>query len=267
MRCRAATLAAGALLAGLLSAGCATATKPAVSRGEGATIAAALAEPATGGKYRIAVGRIIDKTGERKHSLGRELDRLNAEREPVAQLRRESITDGIRDMLVTELFGSQRFIVLERAALDAVLVEQEFSQGARAGDETRIPLGALEGAELIVLGAITGFDSGVGGTWIPIPFTFGDDDYGVANLRVSKGQVTMDLRVVDARTGRVVAAVAVKGTSRKLGVTVDAYVDNPAFRASIPSVLTLYRNTPIEKALQEMVTAAVARIAALTDAG
>jgi curli biogenesis system outer membrane secretion channel CsgG len=238
-----------------------------VVRGAGPSIAAALAEPAEGGKYRIAVGRIVDKTGSGKRSLDRELTRLNAEREPVAQLKREAITDGVRDMLVTELFGTERFIVLERAALDDALVEQEFSHGARAGDATAVPLGELEGAELLVLGAITGFDPGVGGTWIPIPFTFGDDDHGVLNLRFSKGEVTMDLRVIDVRTGRVVAAVAVKGVSRKVGASVDAYVDNPALRASVPGALTYYRNTPIEKALQEMVGSAVARIAALTDAG
>ena len=235
-----------------------------VSRGGGSTIAEAQAEPGADGTYRIAVGRIIDKSGNRKDSVVHQLGLMNARREQIEQLRPEAVTEGVRDMLVTELFGSKRFIVLERADLDAVLVEQEFANSARAGDATRIPLGQLEGAELIVLGAITSFDAGTDQVWIPIPFTFGDDDIGVANLRFARGSIAMDLRVIDARTGRVLSAVAVEGSKSNFAVDVDAYVNNPNFRAVIPKALTLFKDTPIEEALQKMVIVAVHRIAALT---
>jgi curli biogenesis system outer membrane secretion channel CsgG len=253
-----------AVLAGLVLAGCASGSR--ITRGGGQTLAEAIAEPADGTKYRIAVGAVIDKT-RGKYSVVRQVARMNAKRaEAVTQLTPEAITLGVRDMLVTELFGSKRFIVLEREALDSVLAEQEFSHKARAGDQTRIPLGELEGAELMVLGAITAFDAGVSGGSLPIPFKFGDDDVGVMNLAYARGKVVMDLRIIDVRSGRVVTSVAVEGTNSRFGVDVDAYVNTGGWQISLPGALNYFHNTPVEKALQEMVSAAVTHIVKRTKA-
>lgn len=255
---RARTAVVTGLALALALGGCASGSR--VTRGEGQSIAAAIAEPADGDKYRIVVGAIIDKT-RGKYSLENQLGKMNALRQDHQTLAPESITLGVRDMLTTELFGRQRFIVLERAALDSVIAEQEFAHSARAGDATRIPLGELEGAELMVLGAITSFDAGVSGGSVPIPFKFGDDDLGVMNLAYARGKVVMDLRIIDVRSGRVVSSVAVEGTNSRFGVDVDAYIrTGSGWRIDLPSALNYFQNTPVEKALQEMVTAAVGHI-------
>jgi len=253
-----------AVLAALLG-GCA-ASSAVVVRGGGVGLEEALAEPADG-KFRIAVAPVVDKTGNKHRSLYYQLTLLNAARAELERLEPHAVTEGVRDMLVTELFGSQRFIVLDRAVLDQVLVEQEFTQGLKVGDTTRLPLGEIEGAELLVLAAITSFDAGTERNRILIPFVFDDDDLGVLDLGFARGQVVMDLRVVDVRTGRVVSSVAVRGRNDSVDVSLDAVLNNGGFRIALPKVLTAFHDTPVERALQEMVTAAVGQIAARAERG
>src|SRR5882724_8165947 len=128
----------------LLLLGCVT--KSEVTRGAGATIAQAQLAPGLGGKYRVAVGAIIDKSSSNfEKSLTRQLERLNTLGAGPEKVQPAAVLGGIRDMLVTDLFGSNCFIVLERESLNDVLAEQEFSQSAKAGDTTRIPPKQLEG--------------------------------------------------------------------------------------------------------------------------
>ena len=246
----------------LLLNGCG-ATGAVVTRGGGASLEAALSDPALGGKYRVAVAAIIDKTDPiEDKSLTRQLDVMNAGRAEGETVTREAILGGIRDMLVTELFVQDRFIVLERDSLDAVVAEQEFSQSARAGDATRIPPAQLEGAELIVLGAVTAFDGGVSGGALPIPIPLGDrGDFGIMNLRFKKGYIAMDLRVLDARSGRVLSSVAVNGTNQRFGMDFNVHLRGKHHDVKLPGVLTYFANTPVGDALQKMVTAAVEHIA------
>jgi len=245
----------------LLLAGCSSAAV--VTRGGGASLQAAMSEPALGGRYRIMVGTIIDKTDPaRKESLQHQLDQMNAGRGGAEQLQPEAVLHGVQDMLVTDLFVQDRFIVLERAGLDAAITEQEFSEEARVGDATRVPPGQLEGAELIVFGAITGFDAGISGGALPIPIPLGDrGDFGVMRLAFKRGYIAMDLRVVDARSGRVLSSVAVNGRNSRFGMDFDVHLVGAHHRVKLPSVLTYFENTPVEKALQELVTAAVDHIA------
>ena len=250
------------ILAVLLLGGCASGTV--VTRGGGASLQAAMSEPALGGRYRIAVVSIIDKSDPASdESLGKQIDSINASNaDAESRLTREGILHGIHDMLVTDLFAQDRFIVLERDTLNEVIAEQEFSADARAGDATRIPAGQLEGAELLVVGAVTAFDAGVGGAALPIPIPLGDrGDFGVMHLRFKRGYIAMDLRVIDARTGRVLSSVAVNGKNSRFGMEFNVHLQGPHHRVDLPHVLTYFQNTPVEKALQEMVTAAVDHIA------
>ena len=252
---------AAAVAVALLLGGCSTGSV--VTRGGGAALEAAQSKPALGGRYRVMVAAIIDKTDPQKEeSLDRQLGAMNSGRADAEQLTREGILHGIRDMLVTDLFVQDRFIVLERAALDEVITEQEFANDARAGEATRIPARQLEGAELIVLGAVTAFDAGISGGALPIPVPLGDrGDFGVMHLRFKRGYIAMDLRVVDARTGRVLSSVAVNGRNSRFGMDFNLHLRGPRHSVKLPGVLTYFQNTPVEKALQKMVTAAVDHVA------
>jgi curli biogenesis system outer membrane secretion channel CsgG len=262
MRLRIRALACAALA---LLAAC---TGTTVSRGAGQTIAQAQNEAANGPKYRIAVGGIIDKTDPlAEQSMMKQLVLLNAGRPAEQQMTPSALTQGVRDMLVTELFNSGQFIVLERDALDEVTLEQEFSASARAGDATRIPHGQLEGAELLVVGAITAFDAGAGpeGFAIPIPVPLGSYRNGAAvfNLSFKRGYVAMDLRIVDVATGRVVNATAVEGRNTKYGISLGGLAGGRFGYVPLPKGLVGYfENTPVQEALQKMVGAAIETVAA-----
>ena len=245
--------AAVALLALLLSA-CASA--PAVVQGGGDSIALTQALAAHE-RPRIAVGAILDKT---EGAIEKAFYISNAALPADAQVTPSALTRGIRDMLTTGLFGSSRFIVIERDALPDVLAEQEFSQSARVGDATRLPLGQLEGADFIAIGAITSFGSDRGGS-LPIEIGGSKNLFGLLNLGASRSAIVLDLRVIEVKTGRVVSSSAVEGKSWKFGVDVAGVAAVGGRGVRLPGLLRGFSNTPIEKALLEMTRLCVERIA------
>lgn len=254
---------AGLVLALLVLAACATTSE--VTKGGGASIGEAQAEHYDGPKARIAVGTIIDKTGsaDTKGSLSYQLGVLRQKGAVQDALSNEGVASGIRDLLTTALFQSSRFIVLERAAISDALVEQEFSASGRVGEASRIPVGQIEGAELLVVGALTGFDAaaaGGGGFPIPIPINRGRD-FMVLDVEIRKSHVAMDLRVIDVRTGRVVSTVAVEGSAHKFGAGLSGFARTRyGGMVRVPTLLRGFTNTPVEKAISEMVDAAVTHI-------
>ena len=253
------------LLVALVS-GCATTD---ITKGGGATIGEAQAEKYDGPKARITVGNIIDKSGTGKESLTTQLGILARKPGGGGAPDAKAVMSGIRDLVTTALFQSNRYIVLERDAISDVLVEQEFSASGKVGEASRIPIGQIEGAELLVVGAITGFDAaaaGGGGFPIPIPINRGRDVV-VLDIEYKKAFVSMDLRVIDTRTGRVVSTVAVEGSARKFGAGVSGFARTRyGGVVRVPTLLRGFANTPVEKAISEMVDAAVTHIVEKTPA-
>ncbi|MGH8455609.1 MAG: CsgG/HfaB family protein [Stenotrophobium sp.] len=245
----------------LLLCGCAS-TPQVISGAGGAGIAQAQARSSTA-LPRIAVGAIIDKTDPAdEKSIARQLALVNALHKQGDPLTPQGITSGVRDMLTTALFSSNKFIVLERENINDAMVEQEFSQSARVGDATRIPMGQMEGAQLLVVGAITAFDAGVGGGAIPIPVPLSrNGDYGILNVSAKRGYVAMDLRVIDAVTGRVVNSTSVEGKNWHFGMDFTGVFGFSGGAIALPGLLKYFSNTPVEEALQKMVDAAVDQIA------
>ena len=254
---------AGLVLAMLVLAGCATSAE--VTKGGGATIGEAQAEKYDGPKARITVGAIVDKTGsaDKKGSLRYQLNVLRRRSSTPESFRGENVVSGIRDLVTTALFQSNRFIVLERDTIGDALVEQEFSASGKVGEASRIPIGQVEGAELLVVGALTGFDAGAaggGGFPIPIPINRGRD-FVVLDVEIRKSHVAMDLRVIDVRTGRIVSTVAVEGSARKFGAGLSGFArTRHGGMVRIPTLLRGFANTPVEKAISEMVDAAVSHV-------
>ena len=254
---------AGLVLAVVALAGCATTAE--VTKGGGATIGEAQAEKYDGPKARITVGAIVDKTGDadKKGSLRYQLGVLRRRSSSPESFQSENVVGGIRDLVTTALFQSNRFIVLERDTISDALVEQEFSASGKVGETSRIPIGQVEGAELLVVGALTGFDAaaaGGGGFPIPIPINRGRDVM-ILDVEIRKSHVTMDLRVIDVRTGRIVSTVAVEGSARKFGAGLSGFArTRHGGMVRIPTVLRGFANTPVEKAISEMVDAAVTHV-------
>lgn len=242
--------------------GCA-ATAKVTSGAGGASIAEAQAEKYDGPKARIAVGPIVDKTGNKgKRSLTYHVGLLKTRKKnEYKNMSAENITGSIRDMLTTSLFNSNRYIVLERDAIKDVMVEQEFSASGKVGQASKIPIGQIEGAELLVVAALTGFDPGAAGAGgFPIPIPVGDDDWAILRINYRSSYISMDVRVLDVETSRVVATVAVEGKASKIRADVAGVVSTRYGHVDLPVVLSGFTNTPMEKAINKMVDAAVTSI-------
>lgn len=245
----------------LLLTGCAPSAT--VTKGGGATIGEAQAEQYDGPKARIAVGTIIDKSGATPlNSLSYQLSRMPVSDSNLPAPDANAVLSGIRDMLTTALFQSNRYIVLERATLSDALVEQEFSASGKVGETSRISMGQIEGAELLVVGALTAFNPGVaGGVGFPLPIPLNNrGDMAILDVQFRKGYAAMDLRVIDTRTARLVASVAVEGSSYKFGAALSGIASTRSGSVRLPVILRGFTNTPAERAISEMVDAAVANI-------
>ena len=263
----------GAGLAILAAAACTTAS---VSGGA-AGIKDIMDQPYNGPKARVAVVRFENKvSGNMWMSFQRDMARIMmqaqvAMAEAMKNLNKaqrdqyqmglsslqamasfqDPISTGVKDMIVSALVSCDRFLVYERENIGDILAEQQLSAAA-AKPGTKIPQGQLEGVELYVYGALTEFEAEKegGGLTIPIP-AFGTTFD--ANLRYKTATIGMDLRIVDTRTGRIVAVTTVKGSATNVGFGAREQTG----WGTLPKSLEGYKNTPVEAAMRKMLRTAV----------
>ncbi|PTU30751.1 CsgG/HfaB family protein [Stenotrophobium rhamnosiphilum] len=209
------------LTLGVLASGCVGSSATVISSGgSGPTITQAQQEQYNGPKQRIAVTGFDFRAGQGSRQIG----------------------DGMTDMLTDSLFNTGRFIVVERERLSDVTAEQDLSNSGRFKKETAAPIGQLEGAQLLVRGSITEFEPNCSGGSVILAST-------------KEACVGINIRILDAATGRVVNATTVKGTSSKGSVGL-------IFTGgSMPIGLGAYKNTPMEAAIRQSIEAAVQFIA------
>lgn len=233
---------------------CATTEEAHVRGGGGPSMAQAQAIRYDGPKARIAVVKFIDKTAKAGGKLG----------------------EGMADMLTTSLFNTNRYILLDRQDLNAVINEQDFAAAGRISDATAVKMGNIEGAELLVFGAITGFEAdalGAGGILLGA-ITLGAsvavaahnsrDGLPIGALTYTESYIALDMKVVDARTGRVVAASTVEGRTQNWGGGVIGGVGGGWSRA--PVALGGWGGTGVEKAVRDCLDAAVKNLVKNTPA-
>ena len=127
---------------------------------------------------------------------------------------------GISNLLVTDLVKSGSYSVIERAALDKVLAEQNFSNSNRADPTTAARIGKILGVDYIIVGSITEFGNetnkqnvgGSGGSW----HGFGVGGIGHSN---SKANVVINARVINIDTAEILAVADGKGESSRSGLS------------------------------------------------
>jgi curli biogenesis system outer membrane secretion channel CsgG len=240
------------LAVSLLANACATTPEAHVRGAGGSTLAQAQAERYDGPKARIAVVKFIDKTGRAGDSLG----------------------EGMADMLTTSLFNTNRYILLDRQDLGAVINEQDFAASGRVSDQTAARIGQLEGAELLVFGAVTGFEEdslGAGGILlgaitlgasVAINVANPRDDTPIGAFTYTESYIALDMKVVDATTGRIVATNTVEGRTKNWGGGVIGGVGGGWSRA--PVALGGWTGTGMELAVRDCIDAAVNNIVSNT---
>jgi curli biogenesis system outer membrane secretion channel CsgG len=216
--------------------GCVTpGTEATVTSGQGGpSIAEAQAEAYDGPKARIAVAQFKDKTGKGWWT--------------------SRIGDGMADQLVTALFNTNKYIVLERQTLGTVLTEQDLGASGRVRQDTAAPIGQIEGAELLVVGAVTEFEGAASGAKGGLG-GFGKGILGAVTGGFRKAHMAIDLRLIDTRTSRIVSATSVEGeaTDVNLGGLIGGYGGSGALAGGLSG----WKNTPTEKALRICIKKAV----------
>jgi len=226
------------LFCGILLVGCVTpGTTTTVTSGQDSpSMEEVRTENYNGPKARIAVAQFKNKAGN------------------MGGWWNPDIGNGMADQLVTALFNTNRFIVLERQTLDKVLTEQDLGASGRIKKGTEAAIGEIEGAELLVVAAVTEFDGGASGGG-GILGGGGGGVLGAITGGYRKAHMAIDLRVIDTRTSRILAATSVEGSSTDVNVggALGGYWGSGALGGALRG----WKNTPKEKALRQVFNKAV----------
>ncbi len=160
----------------------------------------------------------------------------------------QKIGDGLREMMLTALFESNYFVVVDRMDAEGITAEMLLSDSFLSNPDAILNQGEMRPAELLVYGAIVALEGGGSGLRLKIPwlpFKVG----GKHHL----AKATVQLRVVESATGRLVATHSVEGTARSgagmVGASVSGY--------DIPVSLEVVKNTPLELAIRDCINRSV----------
>jgi curli biogenesis system outer membrane secretion channel CsgG len=157
-----------------------------------------------------------------------------------------NIEDRMTEMVITELMKTNRFIVIERGALDEVMSEQDLGDSGRVRQETAARVGELLGAQVLVKGAITEFiekeSGGSGGVLVA--------GIGIGG-KTSTGHVAMDMRLIDATSGQILQSHRAEGKISSSSIGGIAFFSGVVFGGST------YKKTPLGKATRSAVVDAV----------
>lgn len=242
--------ALAALLGAVLLAGCVTRPSPAKSGAQltpGTAMTRELARlPAPKGKIVVAVYGFRDQTGQYKPAPDSSFS--------------TAVTQGASAILIKALLDSGWFIPVERENLQNLLTERKIVRALEGPDKHAAPLvppvPQLLPASIIVEGGITAYESnvrsgGIGANYLGV---------GLSTLyRVD--QVTVNLRTVDIRNGKVLASVSTTKAiySYEVRPTVFKFVN---FKDLVQFEAGMTRNEPAQLCVREAIEAAVIHLVA-----
>jgi len=157
---------------------------------------------------------------------------------------------GLREMLITALVNSNRFRVVERQALNAVMQEQELAASGAAAQGSAAARGQIKTADIIITAAVTEFEpqssggaGGIGGGGGLGSGILG----GLLGASLNKAHMALDIRIIDTSTSEVLVATRVQGQASDIaGGFMAGFFGGWALGGG----LSAYANTPMEKAIR-----------------
>jgi len=209
---------AGILFAFAIAAGCATAppvtgpsTRESAPAAEMRHVQKAQEAPVmtTGPKLRVAVVKFVDKSAYGRGKLG----------------------GAVQDILTTELARTGKFIMVTRQDLNTILDEQDLAKSGVIKPGTGAKSGEVLGVNAIVTGVVSQF--GVKQK---------SATYLLGASKTQTAEATVDVRVVDATTGRIIYAESGTGVHETSSTEVlgiggrtgyDETMEGKALRAAI----------------------------------
>lgn len=151
--------------------------------------------PEPKGQIRVSVYQFRDQTGQFK-------PQTNVSSFSTA------VTQGAANILIQALQTSHWFIPVEREGLQNLLTERKIISAAESnGKETPVTLPSLESATIMLQGGITSYETNL------LTGGFGAKYWGLGgSVQYRQDQVTVHLRAVDVRSGRVLKSVSTSKT-------------------------------------------------------
>jgi curli biogenesis system outer membrane secretion channel CsgG len=162
-----------------------------------------------------------------------------------------SLGENMRLMLESSLAATNRFVIVERGDLDAVLDEQDLQASTRAAkSKSAAQTGRLRSARYLASGAVTEASVGTSGEGAGLRikgFRIGGSS--------TKASIVAVVKLVDTTTGEVIASERVRGEAGKTSLSV-GYEG-----ADIGGGLGAFAKTPLGEAAQDVIDQAVKIIA------
>ncbi len=207
----------------------------------GATYSDLISLPKPRGKILVSVYDFRDQTGQYKPSPNSNFS--------------TAVPQGGTALLTTSLLDSQWFIPLEREGLQNLLTERKIIRAAQKKDQQVSNHGAdlpsLSSANVVIEGGIVAYDSNIktGG--------FGARYLGIgATSEYRSDMVTVNLRVVDVRTGQILLSVTTSKTILSTQMTGDVfrYID---YKELLEVETGYTNNEPVNVAVMSAIDASV----------
>lgn len=105
---------------------------------------------------------------------------------------------GLTDKLITELVGSRKFDILERARMDEIMMEHNFSNAKGIIDPSRIvQVAKMIAADYLIIGSVSVLNHGVSYKTIPYINKLQEHE---------QSQLVVDFRIVETSTGQIVSS-------------------------------------------------------------
>ncbi len=160
-----------------------------------------------------------------------------------------NIGGGLAAQLITELVNTNQVIVVERAILSKIMMEQELGQSDLLAPFTTVQSGGLLGVDYLIVGEVTEFEDRQSGAGIAGSVLKGIA--GKGSTQLSAAHVAIDMRIVDTRTGEIIESHRAEGRAweRSFGAKFDyAFIEFGG---------DLFYKTPLGKATRRTIVNAL----------
>ncbi len=167
---------------------------------------------------------------------------------PIARGVKWDLGNGLADVLTDELLATERFRVVERPGINAVLAELRFQQSGATRSAGRQQAGQLKNVEYLIKGKVTDFGHVSSNSfWAKL------DMLNVFGAR-HKAVMRMVFYVIEVESGEIVASRTVTGKVRASETSADLEYKNVGFGGSV------FYKTPLGKATAKATRKAVGEI-------
>ncbi|WP_407398501.1 CsgG/HfaB family protein [Anaerovibrio sp.] len=113
----------------------------------------------------------------------------------------------VSEFVIEQLLDSERFNVIEREMLEAIMKEHSFNMSGMVDPLTAVQIGKLAGVKYLVAGSVTGLSTKSSGA------SYSDTRVGGGGFNINTVIANVSARFIDVETGRIVLAASGTGES------------------------------------------------------